>query len=373
MKLDLPPSLWPTLHRLAAGEPWPPSSDGAVDRLVARANTEALLPLLFADREVPAVVRAGLDRTRALERINARRSAILTAAERRVGEILHDEPFVFLKGADYGHRLYPEPALRPMQDIDILVPRSRMRAVAETLMAGGLTLVPRLAVWAKPYAFSAVAELPSHHEQLFRLGDVSVDVHHSFVQRSRNGVDYAAVWERKVGFAEPGFPGYRLANTDALVYHALSMATEEFSIPLLRYVDLWLMVRAEADICEGAVQRARDWEVERALYGAFWLASRLLPEIEDLGVGRAMRRLLSPSARRFLVRRVLPDPWEHGDGREPRRTVQVWRKLCLIDGFKHRATFGLYHAYALARGQLIARRGRPHPSSGGTANPMTSV
>jgi Uncharacterised nucleotidyltransferase len=363
MKLALPPSLWPTLHQLATGEPWPPPSDTAADRLVTRANTEALLPLLFDDLEVPAVVRAALDRIPALQRINARRSDILQAAARRVAEILRGEPFVFLKGVDYGHRLYADPVLRPMQDIDILVPRPRMGIVAGALQRSGLTLVPRLAVWAKPPSFSAVAELASHHEQLFRLGDVSVDVHHSFVQRSRNRVDYEAVWDRKLRFDAPGLAGYRLADTDALVYHALSLAAEEFSVPLLRYLDLWLMVRAEPSICEAAAQRAREWDVERALYGALRLASRFLPELADLGPGRAMPSLLKPSARRFLDQHVLPDPWEHGDGREPRRIVQVFRKLCLIDGFRHRATFGLYHAYALARGQFGAMRHRAHPTT----------
>lgn len=371
MRLDLLPSLWPTLHRLASGEQWPPSSDAAADRLVARANREALLPLLFADGGLPAVVRTALDRVRALKRLNTRRSDMLLVAARRLGEILHDEPFVFLKGVDYRHRLYQEPALRPMQDIDILVPRARMTVVSRTLVARGLSLVPRSVVWPDPYPLSVVAELPSHHERLFRLGDVSVDAHHSFVQRSRNRVDYEAVWNRKVRFVAPGITGYRLADTDALVYHTLSMAAEEFSIPLLRYIDLWLMVRGDPDICEAAVQLARDWDVERALYGAFRLASRLLPELEDLGPGRAMRRLLSPSVRRFLDRRVLPDPWEHGDGREPRRAVQVWRKLCLMDGFKHRAMFGLYHGYALTRGPLSGARRRPHSASGGAANRLT--
>src|SRR5262249_39062026 len=139
---------------------------------------------------------------------------------------------------------------------------------------------------------------------------------------------------------------------------------EEFSVPLLRYVDLWLMVRAEPGLSDAALARAREWSVERALYGALRLTSRLLPEFEDLGAGRAMLRLLSPSRRRFLDHWVLPDPWEHGDGREPARAVQVFRKVCLIDGFRHRITFGLSHAYALARARVsVARAGerlQPH-------------
>jgi Uncharacterised nucleotidyltransferase len=362
MTLDLPPSLWPTLHRHAAGEGWPPSSDSAADRLVARANKEALLPLLFGDPEVPLIVKETLSRTRGLQRIHARRSEILLDAARRLSDSLRNEPFVFLKGVDYQHRLYPVPALRPMQDLDILVPRARIPAVTRTLNACGLALIP----------MATVTELPSHHERLFRLGNVSVDVHHSFVQRTRNQIDYEAVWDRKVRFTTPGLVGYRLADVDALVYHAVSMAADEFSVPLLRYLDLWFMLRADAEIHEAAVKRAREWGVERALYGAFRLASRLFPELEASGLGRATDRLLRPAARRFLDNRVLPEPGEHGNGDSPARVTRVWRKLCLIDSFRHRAEFIVYHAYALGRGHLIVARRRLQRSTDVTANTITS-
>jgi len=357
---------------VAAGEGWPPSSGATADQFVARANTEALLPLLFADDGLPPVVADALGRVRALERLSARRSDILLAAERHVSEVLRHEPFIVLKGADYRHRLYPTPRLRPMQDIDILVPRSRMEAVSRALVTGGLSRVPLSVVWQSPYPLSATGDLSSHHEQLFRLGDVSVDVHHSFVQRSRNRVDYDGVWARKVPVDTFGASAYRLADSDALVYHAISMASEEFSVPLLRYVDLWMMIRVAPGICPAAVQRAREWRVQRALYGAYRLAVRLIPELECLGPGSATPGLLRPSVRRFLDLKVLPDPWEHGDGREPGRAVQIWRKLCLIDALRYRATFGLYHAYALVRGYLAAAQRRP-PPPGETAKAPTSV
>jgi putative nucleotidyltransferase-like protein len=361
MTLDLPPSLWSTLHRLAAGEGWPPSSAATAERFVGRASKEALLPLLFADRELPPVVQEALNGSRALRRISALRSDLLLAAARQLDEILAHEPHVFLKGVDYQHRLYPQPSLRPMQDIDILVPRARVPAVMQRLQAHGLAPIP----------MATVTEVPSHHERLFRLGDISVDVHHSFVQRARNRIDYEAVWDRKVPLAAPGLAAYRLADADALVYHAVSMAADEFSIPLLRYLDLWLMLRKVPGIHEAARERAREWGVDRALYGAFRLGSRLFPELEAV-IGRTTDRLLAPLARRFLDDRVLPNPWEHGDGRTPARGTRVWRKLWLIDGFRHRAAFTLYHAYALVRGQLIVARRRAHPPTGGAANTPSS-
>ncbi len=329
----VPASLWPRLHRLASGEGWPPSSPATAARLVERATREALLPLLFAEEDLPPVVREALEQVRAWERIHARRTGILLAALRQVGAVLGAEPFVVLKGADYAHRLYPHPALRPMHDIDLLVPGDRMPHIARTLEAGGL----------RPTATGTVTEAASHHEKLFRLGDVSVDVHHSFVQRARNRVDYDAVWARRVPLRLPGLAAFRLDDVDALVYHAVSMAADEFSVPLLRYVDLWRMLAADPRLAAAAVDRGREWGTERALYGMFHLAGRLLPELAALGVERAAGELLGPTARRFLQAWVLPDPWEHGDGRRPGRRVQLWRKFWLIDGLGRRTAFAVYH------------------------------
>jgi len=339
----VPASLWPALHAQATGESWPPSSEPAAERLIARATREALLPLLFAEPDLPAVVRRALERHRAWERIHARRTEALLAALRRIGEALGDEPFVVLKGADYAHRLYPRPSLRPMQDLDLLVVRERMAEVARRLTAAGL----------RPTPTGTVTELASHHEKLFRLGDVSVDVHHSFLQRPRNRVDYVALWARRVELAAPGVAAWRLADVDALLYHAVSMAADEFYVPLLRYVDLWRMLAVSPGLADEAVARAREWGVARALYGTLRLLAWLCPEAAALGAETAAARLLGQPARRFLDRRVLPEVREYGDGPRPGRAVQLWRKFWLIDGLGRRVAFALYHGRAVWQARRV--------------------
>jgi hypothetical protein len=78
MKPELPASLWPLVHRAAAGEAWPPSSGAAADLLVAQAARQGLLPLLFeAHGEMPAVVQEALERQRGVTRVHAARTARL--------------------------------------------------------------------------------------------------------------------------------------------------------------------------------------------------------------------------------------------------------------------------------------------------------
>jgi hypothetical protein len=334
---DLPASLWPTVHRLATGEGWPPATPDAVNRLVAATVTEGMTPLLFAQDGLPPLVRQTLDGLTALDRLNARRSQLMLAAIRRVAEALREEAFAFLKGADYAHRLYPHPTLRPMGDVDILVPRDRVDAISARLVACGMERKDT----------GPITTMASYYAQTFRIGHISLDVHHSFVQRIRARVDYDALWRRREPLVVAGLPAGRLGDVDALVYHAISMAKDEFCVPLSRHVDLWLMARARPDIWAPAAERAREWGVERALYGALQLARRLFPELDDLGAGRTTERLLTPRVRRFLDRRVLPDPWEHGSGRGLSRRARLWRKFWLMDDARRRGAFLGYHAWAL--------------------------
>jgi Uncharacterised nucleotidyltransferase len=298
-------------------------------------------------------VRQALDGVRALERLNARRTELLFTALNRVADILAGEPFVLLKGTEYGLRLYPRPTLRPRGDIDILVPRERMSTVMRRLTAAGLTQRFTL----------PVAELPSHHEKLFELGDVQIDVHQSFIQRPRARVDYDALWARRTLITGFDFRAYRLADEDALAYHALSMAVDEFHIPLIRYVDLWLMGAAAPDLWRSAAVRAREWGVERPLYGALRLAIRFLPELEGGPADRVCQQLLTPLMRRFLDQWILPEPWERSRGQSLPGTRRFWRKYWLIDRLRARVAFTIYRAWAFAR-----TRGMVAPTSSRVAS-----
>ena len=72
--------------------------------------------------------------------VTASRRAILDLIDARstLASVVWDGRVV-LKGADYMFRLYPRPELRPMRDLDILIPRRRCEALCARLRAAGLT------------------------------------------------------------------------------------------------------------------------------------------------------------------------------------------------------------------------------------------
>ena len=77
---------------------------------------------------------------------------------------------VALKGVALAWRHYPEPALRPMRDLDLLVPEARAREAAATLAGAGF--IPEAA---EPASLADEHQLPTQHHQ--NLG-VTIEVHH---------------------------------------------------------------------------------------------------------------------------------------------------------------------------------------------------
>ncbi len=342
---EFPPSqLWPAIYHLTPGQRWPPQSPAQADALIEEAKRQFLLPLLFSATGMPEVVRDRLNAVRALDRLNAARAATFDSQLEHLRSALKGEDFVLLKGFDYARRLYPAHHLRPMGDLDILVPRKRVSEVRRRLLAAGMK---------QEWPGGPASRLEMHHEHVFTSELLMVEVHHAFIQRVRNTIDYDAIWRRRVPFA--GLRGvFRLSDSDALAYHALSMSNDEFSVRFVRWLDLLLLFRAAPDSIDEAVARAHEWKAVRALFGTLHLAAQIFPELSL----PLTDQLLSPSVRSFLKRYVLPDPFRELGGHETGRTRQLWRKFWLLDSAGARIRLAAFLVYASLAGRLHVRFGK---------------
>ena len=255
------PSLWPVLQQLANDASWPPTSAETADRFVARANQESLLPLLASEKDLPPSVVAAIRRSGALVAAHRVRSSRIAAALTRTAELLAGERYIVLKGCDFANRLYPRFEMRPMADVDILVAEGQMLRVTRLLESRGVTRQP-----APTMAWHA----PSHHEIALSVGDVTLEVHHRFVQKERHRIDYRALGERAVPFEAPGVQAFRLADDDAFAYETLSIAIKYFASPLIRVVDLWLLLQRDPATLEKSAARAaiRIGDAQRRLPGS---------------------------------------------------------------------------------------------------------
>jgi len=344
MPTRLPVSLWPLVQRLASGERWPPQDRAAADRFVWQAEREGLLPLLFDAQDLPVVLRDSLQGHLALERLYRRRSELLEDAFTVLAGLLEPEPAILLKGVDYRRRLYARPEHRPMQDIDVLVPIERCGLIVERLRRGGLQ---------QRFPGGPATRLASYHERVLQLGEVTVEVHHSFVQRVRQRIDYGALWTRRVALEDAPCGLARLEDADAIAYHALSLAIDEFRVPLIRYVDLWLMLEAAPGALPEAAARARSWRAKRPLYGALRQLFLLLPESRSEARSVVAQSLLAAPTRAFLDLCVLPGEDGYGKGKNMSRAVELWCKCWLLDNAWRRARLCAYHAWASVAGRWL--------------------
>lgn len=344
---QVPLELWPVVCRLATRAEWPPRSEADISAFFDFANREKLLPLLMEEKDLPSEIAAAKPRFRALSAFYRKRYELVRDAILELQRVLGTDAFLLLKGSDYCHRLYARPELRPMADVDILIPAAKFPSVIAQLAAAG---------YPRKYSDFGAAFAPGHHEYSVDVGSVHVEPHRSFAQRVRAGIDYDGIWRRREWFDNGSIGAHRLAPADAILCHAFNLALDEFSSQLIRYVDLFLLLQLYEKELPECVARAKAWGIERALFGAFHLVSDLFPALMTANLEAAIDTLLDAPTRRFLVDRVLPDPRIEPSGHVTGRYVQLWRKFSLMDRHWRRLALCAHTAYETTIGSAIEWR-----------------
>jgi hypothetical protein len=186
-------------------------------------------------------------------------------------------PHGVFKGAQLREILYATPALRPVVDIDVLVPQEeRYRAIA-CLVAAGMT--PR------------VAEKDLSHEIKLKDGSVSVDLHWHLFRPGRSRVDLApALLDRRRENGGIWTLDDSAALLVMLVHPAFVKHVNSDAATLVRLVELDRMLRL----------RAPDWEwvlrqIEKAgLRTAAWSTLHWLHTFFDTPVPEPVSARLRP-------------------------------------------------------------------------------
>lgn len=213
-------------------------------------------------------------------------------------------PVLVLKGMALAEAIYGNPALRPMEDLDLAV-RPDDLPLAHTVLAARGYAAPYLAHDRGRRA--ATVFLPAGA----RAPGPPVDLHWGLVDAKAGaaaGRWAGGAWARS---REAHFGEARarvLAPTDALLHVALHLAINHGLVGLRRYVDLLAMGRAwggELDWDEVAV-RATDARVRGAVHAALAGAAVLGLDVPAATLARLRRR--SPRAavlERWLIPRAL--------------------------------------------------------------------
>lgn len=227
-------------------------------------------------------------------------------------------PVVLLKGAAYVVAGLPAARGREFSDVDLLVPRARLRDVEMALLAHGWAR-ERLDPYDERYYRDWMHELPplQHVERLTHL-----DVHHTLTPpTSRFAIDIEPVWAA----CEPvaGQPGlFVLGPADRVLHSAAHLMQEgDFSGGLRDLVDLADLIGHEAErnavFWPTLVARARQLRLAVPLHDAVVLARELLglpvpaDALQDLAMAAGAgprRRLVVAWLRRAMLRPLQSRP-----------------------------------------------------------------
>jgi hypothetical protein len=332
------------LCELAAGRTPPEPPAASWKKVYALAESAGLAALVHrnAAHLMPAAIEARFAECAresafsTLRTLQERDRVLTQLADADVG------PVVLLKGSVTGWLVYPDPMLRPMHDIDILLPDERIEQAADILTAAGYREIDNFKgrrVSGKSYFERVFARelVPNRVNQV-------IELHSAFAQRTRYPIDYSAVIGRAIRFTDGGPGAFRLDEADQLIHLAIHLALDQFQGPLKHLLGLHLWIERGRFAWDDVVAKVRVWGAAGTVFTALRLSHEVfgtqIPDdvLASLKPGPIRERYLrwwhTPSADRLVRFEV------------PIRRAQLIALPSLLDTAAQRARF-LGHYAAL--------------------------
>jgi Uncharacterised nucleotidyltransferase len=320
--------------------------------------------------DVPAEVQ---QRLRALYLKSAVRNAVLlrqtTEAAAALGRL--GIPVMLLKGIHLCRFVYPEPALRVMADVDLMVPRDRLARAEQMFLERGFGPLPRADIEERCSWSNHLAKLQKEGAPVYEL--------HWGIERPTSPfkIDLDGLWSRARKAALDDSEIHLLGPEDLLLHLAIHGSYHHGfdRAGLKALIDVNAVVKKHGGEIDWRVlaERANQWEASGFAYTTLRLAREILgtpvpEETLDSLVHRPEDEEVVEVASRFVlvpeVRLTKPYLALAGSPRLKERVAVVARAVFLPRQAMERAyhlkpgSLLLYPAYLWRLGDLLVRRGR---------------
>jgi hypothetical protein len=274
----------------AAGLPDKTLSESDWTAVVDLAALHGVLPLLYERLTTgacpPAVPERVLQRLRDGFLMNGAKNALLFKDLAQVLRAFEQAniPVVVLKGAHLAASIYSQMAVRTMGDIDLMVGRNDLEKSVSRL--GDLRYVAE----AKVTDIATWCEIHRHWPRMFKPPPApGIEIHWALTERHQfSKITAAGFWERSRPTIIAGVGARVLSPEDLLLHLCLHTASDElegpFRLGLRPLCDIAAVVHCwQEEIAWQQLQsRAIEWQADRCVYVALWLARELLAaEIPD--------------------------------------------------------------------------------------------
>jgi hypothetical protein len=258
--------------------------------LPTEAENHGLTPLVYTQLQaagvsIPAEVQQQLQ-ARAMQHSHANRVRAKTLAEVLAAFQAAGIDALVLKGAALAYLVYPQPGLRSMRDVDVLVSKSRARQAQALLAELGFNAP-------LPGGDLPAKHLPNAQRQAEGL-PVSIEIHHNLYSNGTPATELEALRQRAIPFTIEGVTAYTLSHAEMLehIYQHLRVNLLLDSLRLIWVADLVSLAERFA--------AAMDWprvnpRIRHALALCHWLtplsegllqAAALNPGRSPQGVGQ---------------------------------------------------------------------------------------
>ncbi len=290
-----------------------------VATLVASAGAAKLRTLGFPIPELPQEAVLQRRRNAALLHIRDKLAGLLQAAE---------IPHVFLKGAAIADRYYPEPVLRDLRDVDVLVPPDKLKLTVRLLVAHGFRVPPEVLARYRRRHFHIPLRAPQ---------GAIVELHWRLAAKDALfSLSASEVLQRATSIPTP-HGRLRIPSAEDLVLQiTLQCAAEGFS-RVARIVDLDRMLALADNLNWERIELGAQ---QASLGSTLWLALRLARRMFDTPLppgapeGLAPRRVTRFHLELLRPRRELFGPNDR-NAHARRRLVTLW----LVPGWSRRFAY----------------------------------
>ncbi len=222
---------------------------------------------------IPAAAASSFEkafRSNALRNLDLAAQARLLAAEMAFRGI----PVVFLKGIVLACAVYEMPALREMNDLDLLVRPEHLHPAASMLESMGFQ--PATAIAGKTEDGPEGHHLPG----FLKSGCAKVEVHWNLANPDKPySIHPEALWTRTVPFSVAGARALSLSNEDLLLHLCLHASyLHQFYFGLRPSCDIASVLERHGSSLdwEAVIERANQWAWQRGVYLALYFAKDLL-------------------------------------------------------------------------------------------------
>ena len=265
---------------------------------------------------------------------NLARNLFIFSELDRVLEALNERGLdtILMKGACFAQTLYPDPTLRPMEDVDLLCKEEDFPETVRILASLGF----------RPFQVEhrQRSQQEFYERTFFKKGHIlfTLDLHRQFGQRERYPVDYKGIWSRARPLSFGERRAWQMSPEDTLIQLSIHHAMDSFQLKFVSVVDLRELVQAHGDEMdwEGLVGRAKACGAQTALFYCLLLSAPCRVSVPEW----VLEALKPPWLRRsYLSLFLSPEKLDFYRFNHRPRLAQSFIALFLMDRLKERVGF----------------------------------